>query len=358
MNLLVDASFHAGFHVGIARYIERLVSELCRLCRVTVLTSCPEVFSGLNCRTIVIPRWTRTHRGRIFWELTKLRHYCTSEYDLLLCPTPIAPPLCSLPVISILHDLTPLTQHQHHSTPYKTAFWLSLQTLRWSQLIITDSCHTKKDILARNLVKENKVHVVYIGPGIEPTDVDCGFAANYRPYILYVGGHIPTKNVPRLVTAFAKFSRNSEFKLLLVGWGHPSHIDRTKRAISRYRLEKKVLLLNSLTDAQLSSLYTNCSFFVFPSLYEGFGLPVLEALAHGAPVACSFSASLPEIAGAAALYFNPINVNDIARTLEIMAADPVLLKTLSQRGMERAKLFSWKRAAQQIYNLAENLARF
>lgn len=357
MKLLVDASFHTGIKVGIARYIERIVPELAKFCNVTVLTSSPEVFAQINCRVINIPKWTQTHRGRIIWELTSLSYYCRSDYDLLLCTTPIVPPFCPIPVISVVHDLTPLVQHKYHSSKYKTAFLISIKTLAWADAAISDSLYTRKEVLKYRLIPPKKIKVVYSGPGVQPYNHDCGFGGQFKPYVLYVGGHIPTKNVVRLIAAFSKLKSVPKMKLVLVGWGKPHHIEKTKQAIVNHGVEERVILLPSISDPELSSLYANCSGFVFPSLYEGFGLPVLEAMAHGIPVACSYSSSLPEIAGDAAVYFDPLNVLDIKHAIELLLYEPLIARQLGENGRTRSRIFSWTNAARDIYELACSIMR-
>ncbi len=355
MKILVDASFHTGLRVGIARYIECLIPELTKLCEITVLTSSPELFANMDCQIISIPNWTRTYRGRILWQLTCLHRYCRWEFDLLLCMTPITPPLCPLPIISVLHDLTPLAQHKHHSSKNKSAFLLGIKTLRRADVIITDSVYTKKDLLRRRLLTHKNIKVVHLGPGLEPSEQDSGYALQFQPYILYVGGFIPTKNAPRLIAAFSQLKTTPHLKLVLVGWGKTEHIELTKRFIAYFGIQSRVVLLPEVNDRQLSSLYANCRTFVFPSLYEGFGLPVLEALAHGAPVTCSYTSSIPEIAENCALYFNPMNINAITQALNIILENKDLAQHLSLLGKQRASQFSWEKTATEIFNLAKTI---
>ncbi len=355
MKILVDASFHTGLRVGIARYIERLIPELTRLCETTVLTSVPDIFADMGCQVIPIPKWTRTYRGRILWQLTHLHLYCHRRFDLLLCMTPIAPPLCPIPIISVLHDLTPLAKHKHHSAKNKSAFLLSIKTLRSADAIVTDSLYTKNDLLRRRLIVHSNIKVVHLGPGVEPMEQDSGYALQFQPYLLYVGGFIPTKNVPRLIAAFSQIKTDPQLKLVLVGWGKTEHIELNRRLINHFGLQKRVVLLPEIEDRNLSSLYSNCRAFVFPSLYEGFGLPVLEALAHGAPVTCSYTSSIPEIAANCALYFNPVSVKSIKQALEIIVEHKPFAYQLSILGKQRASCFSWRNTATEIFNLAKML---
>ncbi|MGB9741610.1 MAG: glycosyltransferase family 4 protein [candidate division WOR-3 bacterium] len=355
MKLLVDASFHTGIRVGIARYIECLVQELSLLCNITVLTSVPDIFSGVNCNIITIPRWTRSQRGRLLWQLTQLKNHCTTDYDLLFCTTPVAPPACPIPVISVVHDLTPLIQNRLHNSKYKTSFLIGLKSIKWADYVVTDSVYTKQQIIRKHFYPAEKIKVVYLGPGVYEMYQNCNLGLHLQPYILYVGGHIPTKNVTRLVNAFALLNRQPRLKLVLTGWGNPDQIGTTLTTIDKAGVNERVVILPEISDRELSSLYHHCSLFAFPSLCEGFGLPVLEAMLHGAAIACSYSSSLPEIAGSAAVYFDATSIGGIRQALELLLDNPGLRQKLSQAAQKRARIFSWKKAALEILKLAEQV---
>lgn len=354
MRLLLDASFLAEAKVGISRYIVQLVLHLKSLCEVTILTSRPGEFEQIGCRLITVPRWTGTHRGRVLWELTGLANRCSSDFDVLLCTTPMAPPLVRLPKVATVHDITPLVLSDRHSSRNKALFWLSLQTLRFADAVVVDSRHTKIDLMGLGLLSSRRINVVPAGPGIRPTEPDNMFARQFHPYLLYVGGHIPTKNVPRLLAAFARARIGDPTRLVMVGYGSPRDLATTRAVVSRLGLAQRTLTLSDLDDADLSSLYRGCRAFVFPSLYEGFGLPVLEAIAHGAPVACSQSSSLPEVGGQAVLYFDPTSIDDIARKLEAILGDEQLRSDLRQRGLARAGSFSWENTARGVLDAAQS----
>jgi glycosyltransferase involved in cell wall biosynthesis len=352
MRMLIDASFFTDVKVGIARYISQLALHLSPLCDVTVLTSRPDAFETIGCRILAIPRWTATHRGRVLWELTALANRCIGSFDVLLCTTPMAPPLVRLPKVATLHDITPLAISNGHSTRNKVLFWLSLQTLRSADAVVVDSQHTRHDLMDLNLVSPWRIHVVPVGPGIRPVGADNQFGRQFAPYLLYVGGHIPNKNVPRLLAAFARIRAADQPRLVMVGYGSPRDLGRTSTSIAKLALARRTVMLSNLDDDSLSSLYRGCRAFVFPSLYEGFGLPVLEAMAHGAPVACSRCSSLPEVGGQAVLYFDPTSVDDITAKLQTILGDEQLRSELSQRGLARASCFSWENAARGVLDAA------
>jgi len=231
-------------------------------------------------------------------------------------------------------------------------FWLGLQTLRWADAVVAVSDHTKSDLGRLKIVPPRRVYRVLEGPGLLPTEEENSFAQRFYPYILYVGGHWSHKNVTKLIATFVRLKSKEKLKLVIVGGG-PMEV--TEKAVRKRGLENRIVLLSDLLDAQLSSLYTHCSAFVFPSLYEGFGLPVLEALAHGAPIACSHTSSIPEVAGKAALYFDPHSVKDMASKVQILLDDSTLVAELRNRGPDQASRFSWEKAASEIYQIAMEL---
>ncbi len=166
---------------------------------------------------------------------------------------------------------------------------------------------------------------------------------------------MPHKNVSALVNAFSRIRDYERLKLVLAGWGTQKHLRSTWRAIHLYGVEDRVLVLQNVSDEELSRLYQTCSAFVLPSLQEGFGLPVLEALAHGAPVACSAASALPEVAGDAAVYFNPLKPEDISAKIRLLLENNQLTAELRRKGPQRARLFSWNNTAEKILKIAEFL---
>jgi alpha-1,3-rhamnosyl/mannosyltransferase len=168
-------------------------------------------------------------------------------------------------------------------------------------------------------------------------------------YVLYFGSNKPHKNVPRLVQAFAQArieAQGSRIELVVAGhWDE--RYPEAKQAAERLGLKDTVKFIGPVKDADLPALYGGAELFVFPSEYEGFGLPVLEAMACGAPVVCSSRSSLPEVAGDAALLCDPQDVESLARTIEQALTDRDLRAALQQRGLARAAQFSWEQAAQR-----------
>ena len=189
--------------------------------------------------------------------------------------------------------------------------------------------------------------------------VNCGISDNLTPtglkyfsgypYLLYVGNHKPHKNLPRLLQAFAEAKIDPEIRLILTGQPDANLTE----IIRKNKIQERIVFCGALSETQLAEYYRGASGVLFPSLYEGFGLPVAEAMACGIPTLTSNVTSLPEVAGDAALLIDPYEVDAIAHGIEQIANDAILRQQLIRNGLERVKLFSWDKTAiaiQQILN--------
>jgi len=187
------------------------------------------------------------------------------------------------------------------------------------------------------------------GPRFKPADPSASDELRHRlglpdHYALYVGINKPHKNLPRLVEAFARITHHvSRFTLVIAGHEDPRYPQARERAAA-LGLDS-VMFLGAVAEEDLPALYSGADLFVFPSLYEGFGLPVIEAMACGTPVACSNVSSLPEVAGDAALLFDPHTPESIAAAICQTLQNAELRERLRRRGLEQAGHFSWEHAA-------------
>ena len=176
-------------------------------------------------------------------------------------------------------------------------------------------------------------------------------------YILFVGTLQPRKNIERLVEAFSRLkSKVKNLNLVIIGkkgWMYEDILN----APEKYNVSDRVKFLDSVSDEELPVFYQNAICFVLPSLYEGFGLPVLEAMKYGCPVITSNVSSLPEAGGDAALYFNPENVNDIAEKIKKVIEDKTLREEMIQKGYQQIKKFSWEKTARETLQVLEQLAK-
>ncbi len=217
--------------------------------------------------------------------------------------------------------------------------------------VITDSRNSAGDVAELAGVPAERIDVVPLAghdDGVDGDEIDVRsrFALPDGPIVLGSAATLAHKNVGALIEAFARVGGDPPPLLALPGYPIPAgHELRT--LADRLNVAGRVFFLGWAEAAELASLYRAATCFVFPSLYEGFGLPVLEAMQRGTPVACSNRTSLPEVGGDAALYFDPHNVDSIARCIEQLLADDELRRRLSAAGVRRAAGFTWRRTAEQ-----------
>jgi alpha-1,3-rhamnosyl/mannosyltransferase len=172
-------------------------------------------------------------------------------------------------------------------------------------------------------------------------------------YILYFGSNKPHKNLVRLIEAWQIANRKSQIANheLVIAGAWDARYPEAKRRAEELDLADKVSLLGPVAEADLPALYAGAELFVFPSLYEGFGLPVLEAMACGAPVVCSNVSSLPEVAGDAALLVDPLDMDALAAAIVRVLGDEALRSEMRQRGLQQAGRFTWAQTAQQTLEI-------
>jgi glycosyltransferase involved in cell wall biosynthesis len=228
---------------------------------------------------------------------------------------------------------------------------------RRSQRVLTVSHASKQDILHYLGIPADKVEVIHNALDTRlaaaPTDEEM---ANVRerfqltsPFILYAGNIKPHKNVDRLIEAYSILRRRgvTDPKLLVIG-NEVSRYPNLRRLVHRFQLHPHVRFFGFVQDTTLGALYRLASVFVFPSLYEGFGLPPLEAMAAGTPVITSNVSSLPEVVGDAAVLIDPMDAGAIADAMARVLGDAPLRADLVRRGCQRVKTFSWDRSVARV----------
>jgi glycosyltransferase involved in cell wall biosynthesis len=224
-------------------------------------------------------------------------------------------------------------------------------------MIISISHHTKYDMLKHFKIPEDKIKVIHLAANecYKPLKEDEIYKINEKyslnhPYILYVGGLEPKKNIPTLLKAFYKLKKHDvNHKLVITGekrWNYKSIFE----TIDKLNLQKEVIFTGYIPDEDLPALYNAADLFVYPSLYEGFGLPPLEAMACGTPVITSNTSSLPEVVGDAGIMVNPYDIDELTNKMYKVLTNEGLTEELSKKGLERAKLFSWKKCAEETLN--------
>jgi len=298
--------------------------------------------------------------AKVLWSQIFLPYHLMfrSDIDVFFAPAHYAPRFLKQPVVVTIHDLSYIKYPQEFLKKdlYKLNNWTKYSVMK-AKKIIAVSKTTKKDILNTFQLPEENIAVVYNGfskTNISPKssyDVLKKYGLNQKKYLLYVGTLQPRKNVPTLIEAYKEFrKKHSEFKLVLVGkkgW----LFDEIYAKVQELNLEEQVIFTGFESDEALTTLYKNAFCFVLPSFYEGFGIPLLEAMSAGCPVVASHASSLPEIGGEASLYFDPSDKDDLLERLERLMDDTQLYSTLVAEGQKRVKEFSWSKCAEETLHL-------
>ena len=268
--------------------------------------------------------------------------------DLLHNVFNTAPAVLPIPQVTTIHDVVFKRFPETHGVLAKGVEILVPLAARRSERVITDSEASKSDLVRFLDVPTERIDVAPLGPGIPedakgppPVEIRRRFEVGGAPLVLSVLAKRPHKNAARLVEALA---RVPDAVLVMPGYSTDYEHELRDR-IDAAGVGDRVRLLGWVDDAILDGLYRAADCFVFPSLAEGFGLPVLEAMLRGAPVACSNATSLPEIAGDAALLFDPLDVDAIAVSVQRILEDHELAERLRAAGHERARRFSWDETA-------------
>jgi glycosyltransferase involved in cell wall biosynthesis len=279
--------------------------------------------------------------------------------DAFHTPHYVLPPLVDVPSVVTIHDCIHLMFPQY--LPNRVAY-LYARAFLWtaahrSAKVLTVSEASKRDILRFYSIPEDKIEVIYNAIddryGVPPSEEEfTRVRERYqldREFILYAGNIKPHKNLERLIAAYHQLrSEGFEHLTLLIIGDEISKYPMLRRAVHRYKLHKHVRFLGFVPDRTLAVLYRLASVFVFPSLYEGFGLPPLEAMASGTPVVTSNVSSLPEVADDAAILIDPYDPAAIANGIRQVLTNPALRAQLVARGLARVREFSWERSVRRI----------
>ncbi len=285
--------------------------------------------------------------------------------DLMHYPHWNVPIFAKTPFVVTIHDLILLEEKDSarrattlprplYNLKYLGYKFVLKHALAKSKHIVAISEFTKVNI-EKNFpfVPEDKISVVYEGVSlIKATDSDAKTQVPDSPYFLYVGNAFPHKNLESLLHAFSLFYKmHPEVKLVLVG-KTDFFYKRLQEELEEIEIpNNSVIFTGFIPDEELAHFYKHATLYVFPSLHEGFGLPPLEAMAHGVPVAASRRTALPEILGDAALYFDPNDIEEMIRVMETALSDESLRNELSEKGLEKIKDYSWETMAKEMLSI-------
>jgi glycosyltransferase involved in cell wall biosynthesis len=300
-------------------------------------------------RVMPFPRlWTH---ARLSWELL-----ARSRPAVLFVPAHVLPLAHPLPSVVTVHDLG--YRHFPGAHPLRQRLYLEWSTrfsARAATHVLADSEATRRDLVRIYGLSPDKITVVYPGYDetlhrVDPAPVRAQYGLP-EDYFLHVGTLQPRKNLLRLIEAVVQVPA----PVCLVLAGRPGWLSAPILAQARAHADR-VRLLDYLPDEALAGLYSGARALVFPSLFEGFGFPVLEAMACGTPVICSNTSSLPEVAGEAALLIDPLDTPALTSAMVQVQADSALRAALAERGLAQVRKFSWARAAREALAVLEEAA--
>lgn len=288
--------------------------------------------------------------------------------DVLFVPAHVLPLVHPRSSVVTVHDLGYLAYPEAHTTFAR--HYLDRSTAwnaRRAAAVLADSAATRADLVRAYAARPEKIHVVHLGRDetlvrvadpLRVAEIRQRYGLAER-YLLYVGTLQPRKNLQRVVEAFARIAGQAgqgDVQLVLAGkrgWLYDQLFEQVKRS----GLADRVVFPGYVPDEDLPALLSGATGFVYPSLHEGFGLPILEAGGCGVPVITSNTSSLPEVAGDAALLVDPHDVDAIAETMMRILTDEALRAELARRGLENVKRFSWEKCARETLAVLESVAR-
>lgn len=364
MHIAIDARTVTPHFPGIGRYVSNLLRALP-----------PIMAPGEELTVLVQPdapaddKATIRVRGGPFslrqqWEVPRALHRLRADvYHSTYFLMPYRP---GLSTVLTVYDLIPILYPEAVSRRARWLFpYLLRLALRAAQRVIAISTATKEDLYRVAEVPENRIDVIPLAPDPRFVPQPGSVIARLRErlglpsrYALYVGSNKPHKNLARLIEAWGLVSKTPEaagWALIIAGVWDPRYPEARQRA-QALGLQDRVRFLGPVDEADLPALYGGAGLFVFPSLYEGFGLPVLEAMACGAPVVCSDRASLPEVAGDAALLVDPTDAEALAGAITRLLTDEDWRQEMRRRALVRAAEFSWERTARMTLAVYRELA--
>ena len=350
-SLLINLSFLTPEPTGIGTYAANLFPQLQKL-EPTLLAS--QQIDDYTCyqipENLTPDRGPKGQINRLRWtqfDLPKI--YKELQSNLIFCPIPEAPLYSRCRYVVTVHDLIPLRFPQRFSRLTAYFRYYIPQVLRQAEHIICDSQATAADVANFFQIPHQKMTAI-------PLACD---NINFRylnlptkNYFLYTGRHDPYKNLERLIAAFASLADRTNYELWLAGPPN-AYTPQLIAQVEHLGLQSSIKFLGYVPYSQLPVLMNQAIALVFPTLWEGFGLPILEAMACGTPVITSNLSSMPEVAGDAALLVNPYSVGEIAHAMQTVATDSKVRSNLKKASLARSAEFSWHKTGKATANILQ-----
>ena len=361
----IDARFYGPVGKGLGRYTQEVVDNIIALDKDSeyVIFLSKENFAEFKMgkkvkKVLALARWYTLA------EQILMPFYIGREkLDLMHFPHFNVPIFIPVKFVVTIHDLiltkfptiraTTLSPifYRVKNLAYKIVIWLAIKRAR---MVIAVSQFTKDDIVAQFKINPKKVRVTHEGVAqllseeiFDDKKVLLGYNIS-RPFLLYVGNAYPHKNLEGLIRIFFNLRQKKEDLLLVLVGKHDYFYSRVEEFAKKYWSKNcPIIFPGFVPDEKLAVLFKNAIAYIFPSFYEGFGLPPLEAMANGCPVVSSDKSSLPEILGEAAVYFNPEDEKEMLSQIERIIDDERLRQGLIEKGYKQAKMYSWKKCAEE-----------
>lgn len=328
----------------------------------------------LYAKALFLPKLKKTTKGHsllhrvigkfVFYRYADKYNEYLKSFDWYFSPASAISPIVyksDIKTALFVHDLIPivkpdLTTNNKFNSKYR--WWMKSAS---PDLIFFNSVSSQKDFLSfRHDFDKNKTQVVYLAADSkfahienehEINEVKSKYGIDSQQYILALSDLGKRKNFPHLIRSFIRFMENTNaqnVKLVIAGPQRDNYSDIMSAINDSEHYKDKIILTGFVAEEDVAKLYNGASVFIYPSLYEGFGLPILEAMQCGVPVICSNNSSLPEVAGDATLYISGLDENETANAITKLFSDEALRKDLSQKGLERSKTFNWNNCLKQI----------
>ena len=380
MKILINAIPMTGLLTGIARYLRNLYSAINIINQPNLSNLELFYFQGKTIDNFMpamakSEQWQQTTKSvrklpdpvifgirvlaRLKYEYN-LNRLCRKKAFSIYHETAFTPAkLTAIPTVYSVYDLSLRRYSETHPRERVRFFEYFIKTrLKYARHILTISEFIKQEIIEEFKIPPSMVTAVPLAPdplfGLCSADIIKKIKIKYNlpeTYLLFVSSLEPRKNIDFLIKALQ--TANTDIPLVLVGW-HGWGDKKWLEKIEKTELKKRIYITGHLPDNDLKAIYNGAAALVYPSLYEGFGLPILEAMTCGCPVICSNTASMPEVAGDAAILINPVKKDELAHAIETIAYDTEIRNSLIKKGFKQAAGFTWDSTARKtldVFNL-------
>ncbi len=370
LNIGINIRFIQTTISGIGKYVLELVKGLAKVDTTNKYTlyeyGHTQVVKPAENKNItyVVPSFYSSSRTmRIFWEQFFFPWYLKkNRIDIFHGPSFMLPVINSCKSIITVHDLTFIRYPESFTISTKIYYWLFFKrSLKNANMIIADSEATKKDIIKYFNIHPRKIEIIYLGVDdkfkvIKNKSLIVNVRKKYKlpeSFFLFTGVLSPRKNIEGALRAFSSLKTKHKFVVVgAKGWLYKSIFD----IVEKLKINEKVIFTGYIDADDLHLVYNAAEALVFPSFYEGFGLPILEAMACGCPVITSNISSMPEVAGDAAILVNPRNIEQISVAMKTIVTNRAMKIQLIKKGLIQAKKFTWEKTAKETKALYERVA--